>query len=922
MNFYLDIIDTIDDTHTTALEQAAKDSIVLKYKGKDAKDELQIVGSSLSFRMLVPFQENETVDAAFLHLFTGDERRYKVELRQDEDDALLWHGYLLPDAYNEPYKNGAAFIGFEATDGLGRLKGKFLEDDFYEKEKSVTEIVAACLKLTGLDMELVFAPAIDNRVEKDWAKIFLETALFINKKKKKDAYAILESLCNTLVSTVYQHFGGWLFEGLNKRDLVSYPAKRYDTNGVYLADTIRTKQVRDIETKALKQPQVTMVPPYGVVELDYKQESIAFPDTIAKEKNEGWTPAAGVVEQISTTDWFGTSTFRSIAKGPDYKVYMLGQIGLDFTKFMRLTRKIFIPKDRKIRLTLELQVDFLGDDNDEEIVNLIEADYWKNPIFYMVEHAENILFSNFSGEVINLENIQFQRDKTSKNVYEFITANDGLLDLVFFKPFTDFNITKIKGVFVNALKIEDISFDEDVLMQRSLTQEYTSKKEISLDYYDNSSGFGSAFRLFRLNTIHPSSFNVITVSVNHSFTQNGNFYSQVSLFGANLIADNIQATVHNEMVLTGLEVIYNYAFGEQMVIKTPYEIQAGQEFKVIQFRFFDFDLDRTNWEEWTDSVYFVERERLGEAVLNVYQRLFSTPLAQVDITTKRTLVFFGDLVRWNYREASNYAPLSLAINFDSGKTSLTMSEVAYLQSDELLPPIVDAGPDLFLYGNSSEVSINATAFDPDGQIVSYQWSFVEGSGTIQSPISEDTTVTGLVNDTYELEIEVTDNDGLTASDTVRVLRVIDYTLSLSEISFESITSISQLEQIGRYQLNVSPSLPNDFSINMAVSVFVETSVNPEGASTNAEAYVKLFKNGTELEHIDITENGEQVFNAIVNYIQGDDIEVELYVLAEATASNDASANAKFTVNTATIAGYPGVVLGVPLVEELLVGIDG
>jgi len=126
MSYTIDIIDTENDDLVISNELAEAKSIVLTWKGSDEKDEIYIIGSSLSFTML---DENYT-DGRFDSLFTGNETRFKVRLYHDtdsestEDDVTIWTGFLLPEQYTEPYNNGVLSIGFEAADGLGRLKGK------------------------------------------------------------------------------------------------------------------------------------------------------------------------------------------------------------------------------------------------------------------------------------------------------------------------------------------------------------------------------------------------------------------------------------------------------------------------------------------------------------------------------------------------------------------------------------------------------------------------------------------------------------------------------------------------------------------------------------------------------------------------------------------------------------------------------
>jgi hypothetical protein len=41
-------------------------------------------------------------DAAFIDFFTGDEHRFKVLVKNFDDDSVIWQGYILPDLYSEP----------------------------------------------------------------------------------------------------------------------------------------------------------------------------------------------------------------------------------------------------------------------------------------------------------------------------------------------------------------------------------------------------------------------------------------------------------------------------------------------------------------------------------------------------------------------------------------------------------------------------------------------------------------------------------------------------------------------------------------------------------------------------------------------------------------------------------------------------
>lgn len=84
-------------------------------------------------------------------------------------------------------------------------------------------------------------------------------------------------------------------------------------------------------------------------------------------------------------------------------------------------------------------------------------------------------------------------------------------------------------------------------------------------------------------------------------------------------------------------------------------------------------------------------------------------------------------------------------------------------------PVVSAGSDRVLTAGTRSVELVASASDPDGKIEKYQWQQVYGGGV---SMSRATTARLLLNNpakgTYEFRVTVTDNDGGTRSDNVRV----------------------------------------------------------------------------------------------------------------------------------------------------------
>ena len=87
------------------------------------------------------------------------------------------------------------------------------------------------------------------------------------------------------------------------------------------------------------------------------------------------------------------------------------------------------------------------------------------------------------------------------------------------------------------------------------------------------------------------------------------------------------------------------------------------------------------------------------------------------------------------------------------------------------PPIADAGRDTVIVLPIDSTTLDGSAStDPDATIQSYQWTKIAGpaSFNISNPSDSITVVKNLVAGTYQFELKVTDNGGLSAKDTVQI----------------------------------------------------------------------------------------------------------------------------------------------------------
>ncbi|WP_281322001.1 PKD domain-containing protein [Flavobacterium aestivum] len=810
--YYIDIIDQVLNESLFVIEVASKSGVTLFWNGGDAKDELKIVGSSLEFDIA----HREKVDAKFIKFFTGNEIRFKVELRKYADDGLVWRGHLIPDTYSEPYTNGVTFVKIKGTCGLGRLKGKYLPESYYRDEKSIIDILCKILSLTGLEMDLFFNPAIENSLEKSYKNIFIDTGSFIDNNKKKDSYNILETLMNDMLCVCFQADGRWNIEGINQRSVRSYKAKLYDFQGNEKGVLEGLKLIKKITS--LANPNVTMVPPYNMITVMHPRVPQSFPNTIAKEKNEGWVVVSGVKGEIYATDWNGNNAYYAKAIAPDYYVSLMKYYTPEFVPptttpfnaadFINLKNKIFVYKYQK--LTIKAVFKLL-----KYLTGLTPTDVManNNPFLYEILLNDAILFSNNKTTIPENENLIFKDDE-AKLDFEVIIPEAGLIDIKIYRSGQDVYTSNVKGFEIRELAIAPVSFGEKLEFTDLINDEYTIDKDVELTYADDDTAFSNCFRLAKLKEA-TEVFNTIEIPIIYNFSQSGNYYSVVNLDGANLIKDNIDTTVYGGAVLENLEVIYNYNSSEQMVVKTDFAIASGS-FLVKVYKNDDYVNSRVAWLQWTDSIYKIETNRYAKTVANVVRRMYNVPSEKLDAVAVDA-VKFNDLVLFHYVNDKQFVPTNCSWNLDENKTTLTLSRAIYRDSGdtgdnpENIPPIVNAGVDIELSNSQTTASLLATAYDTDGYIASQKWTKIIGGfgDVIMTPLQLATDLQNLTEDLYEYQIQVTDNDGATAVDSVRLVRKKSYVVSLQETV---IVPPGTVLLHYKYKFNIAPNIDPSFNL--------------------------------------------------------------------------------------------------------------
>lgn len=235
---------------------------ILTYSGSDDRFGT-IMSSEFSFNM----HDETAQDGRYLDLFTGEERRYLVEV-VTEDNSVIWRGFLLPDIYSEPYKNAGMFVNFTAIDGLAVLRDKPF---VYFKTRGVLDYIIWCLRETGLEQEVYFGPGIENNYM-SWkdVQIFEENFYSYNENSEstdyKDCYDVLDSLLRAVGATVFQAQGKWFIIGFNRKHLITDVFKVYNHLGTLLrTETVLKKVIDGLFAEGLN---VNMSSPFKTVQLN------------------------------------------------------------------------------------------------------------------------------------------------------------------------------------------------------------------------------------------------------------------------------------------------------------------------------------------------------------------------------------------------------------------------------------------------------------------------------------------------------------------------------------------------------------------------------------------------------------------------------------------------------------------------------
>ena len=129
-----------------------------------------------------------------------------------------------------------------------------------------------------------------------------------------------------------------------------------------------------------------------------------------------------------------------------------------------------------------------------------------------------------------------------------------------------------------------------------------------------------------------------------------------------------------------------------------------------------------------------------------------------------------------------------------------------------LPPVANAGADTSIYLPDDAITLVGTGTDPDGTIASYSWNIISGAAHVLTNSNDSIAhLSNLQQGIYEFELTVTDNDGATGKDTIRI------TVGASRLRASDVDNITI---IGNPVVNILTARINSYYLNRQVTITI------------------------------------------------------------------------------------------------------
>jgi hypothetical protein len=326
----------------------------------------------------------------------------------------------------------------------------------------------------------------------------------------------------------------------------------------------------------------------------------------------------------------------------------------------------------------------------------------------------------------------------------------------------------------------------------------------------------------------------------------------------------------------------------------------------------------------------VEDKRFGQIVGEIEKKIYETPHFSFEGATDSPLKY-NDILKIQYNDKQRYFTLSNCSWMPDDNTSeFIANEMLYQGANsELIPPFVDAGPDIIIGVYDSVSFLSAVANAPSGTIEIIQWEQVSeaGNAIINTASNLQTEVDQLSLDYYTFRITVTDSNGLSAFDEVNVIRVLDSTLTLVETERGGDRSDDGMEkrEFFYYEVNLTPDLTGDESVSVTFDMFLNI-VSNNYQSTTLRASIEIIKNGISIFKSIIVQSNMNssslssfIEDSVFSINATDTVTIELTAQAKVVGQSDneqAQAFAMITLKSAVFADAERQITNLPISDQV------
>jgi hypothetical protein len=187
-----------------------------------------------------------------------------------------------------------------------------------------------------------------------------------------------------------------------------------------------------------------------------------------------------------------------------------------------------------------------------------------------------------------------------------------------------------------------------------------------------------------------------------------------------------------------------------------------------------------------------------DGTISSYQWTKLTGPAQYDIvSSNQAQTSVNNLVEGVYT-------FELKVTDDKGASDADTMRVIVNPLVPNLPPVADAGKDTVVNMPDNSAVLQGGGFDPDGFIVNYRWAKIAGPAqfSFTNRLGANATVQEMAPGIYFYELEVTDNRGAIAKDTIQVT-VKERTISIASAYPNPATDIINLKIEAKTNANMT-----------------------------------------------------------------------------------------------------------------------